>query len=553
MHRRRLDDVPGNTQITVSAPTLWPLRALAIAGAIVQAFGDYSWEKWELAAATAAVILYAIATALHPIPYRDENRVRARIVVEQAFHTFIVLLTGAWTSPFALCLVPTGMLAGFAAGTTFAAQLASGTVLVVSVQHVVQVGSRAGLQASVLWASLLGLVAFASGLSHRAAVDAARQQRLALVRVSRLAEANSLLFALQRLAQTMPASLDLDEVVDSTFGRIEAIMPAESMSLYLFDDTQEQLVLYRNRGTSARSTVALADVPASMRSALEAPRTIRAGDIEEGTGMAPTARSGVYTALRARGTVTGALVVESASTDGFTQQHVEILHGLAEAFGIAVDNARLFRRIRTATADEERSRIARDLHDQVGSSLAFLGFEIDRAQVIAERGEDIAPVLAELRVHLTDVIKDIRETLYDLRTDVTDERDLGTTIREHLARVQLRRGIGTEVHVDARSRPPRRQEHELWQIALEAITNVERHAQADNVRVAYTVSEVQARLEIADDGVGLNTGVVRTDRYGMVGMRERADSIGAHITIGPNTPRGARVLVELDLLDEVAG
>jgi len=543
--------VPLGSQITVSAPTLWPLRALAIVGAIVQAFDDYSWKRWELAAASIAVILYAGATAIHPIPYRDENRVRLRIVVEQAFHTFIVLLTGAWTSPFALCLVPTGMLAGFAAGTTFAAQLAGGTVIVVSVQHILQDGARAGLQASVLWASLLGLVAFASGLSHRAAVDAARQQRLALVRVSRLAEANSLLFALQRLAQTMPASLDLDEVVDSTFGRIEAIMPADSVSLYLLDDAQEQLVLYRNRGSMARSTVALADVPASLRSALEAPRTIRAAEIGAGAGMSPEARSGVYTALRARGSVTGALAVESEHADGFTQQHVEILHGLAEAFGIAVDNARLFRRIRTATADEERSRIARDLHDQVGSSLAFLGFEIDRAQAVAERGEEIGPILAELRVHLTDVIKDIRETLYDLRTDVTDERDLGTTIREHLARVQARRGLTTELHLDARQRPPRRQEHELWQITLEAITNVERHAQADSVRVAYTVADGHARLEIADDGVGLNTAAVRTDRYGMVGMRERADSIGAHITIGPNAPRGARVLVELDLMDEV--
>ena len=62
-------------------------------------------------------------------------------------------------------------------------------------------------------------------------------------------------------------------------------------------------------------------------------------------------------------------------------------------------------------------------------------------------------MLAELRVHLTDVIKDIRETLYDLRTDVTDERDLGTTIREHLARVEHRSGLRTEVSVDAAVRP----------------------------------------------------------------------------------------------------
>ena len=192
---------------------------------------------------------------------------------------------------------------------------------------------------------------------------------MAVARVSRLTEANSLLFALQRVAQTMPASLDLDEVVDSTFGRIEAIMPADSMSLYLLDEPDgEQLLLYRDPGRSGaierspRRRAAVAQRPRSRRRAPSAPR-----GLADGVGLAAGARSGVYTALRARGAVTGALVVESTERDGFTQQHVEIVHGLTEAFGIAVDNARLFRQIRTVTADEERTRIARDLHDQVGS------------------------------------------------------------------------------------------------------------------------------------------------------------------------------------------
>lgn len=537
--------------LEVNAPALWPLRALALAGAVAQAFDDYSSDRWQLLFATLLIGAYALVVTIRPVPYRDDARVRLQIVCEQAFHTFLVLLTGAWPSPFALCLIPTGMLAGFAIGTVFAAQLAAASVIVISVQHIAEEGVRAGLQASALWASLLGLVAFTSGLSHRAALDAARQHRMTLVRVNRLAEANSLLFALQRLAQTMPASLDLDEVVDSTFARIESIMPAGSVAVYLLDDTGSQLVLYRQRGSRARPTLADDEIPPSLRAALGAPRTLRAGDLAPGLGVSADARSGIYTALRARGQVTGALVVESDQVDAFTQQHVEIVHGLAEAFGISIDNARLFRRLRTVAADEERGRIARDLHDQVGSSLAFLGFEIDRAQGVAERGDDVGPVLAELRVHLTDVIKEVREKLSDLRTDVTDARDLGATVREHLGRIEQRSGLGTELRVHTEARPPRRQEHELWQITLEALTNVERHAQAHQVLVEYAVTSGRVRLRITDDGVGVDPAKTKLDRYGMVGMRERAESIGARLQIGPNQPKGTAVTVELDLLDEV--
>ncbi len=536
------------------APPLWPLRALALAGAGAQAVDDLSRERWPTIAAFAAVALYAVAASWRPIPCRDDTGVRLRIAAEQAFHTVVVLLTGAWPSPFALCLVPTGMLAGFAVGTFFASQLAVVTVALVSVQHIAAHGLAEGLQVSLLWAGLLGLVAFTSGLSHRAAIHAANDRQTTLQRVGRLSEANSLLVALQRLAQTLPASLDLDEVVDTTFRRIESIVPATTVAVYLLDEGDPQLHHHRHRGATVRPlVVADAGPPEALRHALDAPRTVRVAELSAGEGISSGAQSGIYTGLRARGALIGALVVESTRPDAFTQQHVEVVHGLSEAFGISIENARLFRRIRTLAADEERCRIARDLHDQVGSSLAFLGFEVDRAQSAAERGGDVVGALAELREHLTAVIAEVREKLSDLRTDVSDAHDLGATVRDHLVRVEQRSGIGTELHLHTTERAPRRQEHELWQIALEALTNVERHARADHVTVEYTVAAGRVRLRIADDGDGVGSagapGTGRHDRYGMVGMRERADSIGARLQIGPNGSRGTAVTVDLDLPD----
>ncbi len=532
-------------QSPIAAP-MWPFRLLAIAGAIVQGREDMSWSNWQLWGGIAAAAAYAIAVTLRPIPHRDDHRVRLRIVIEHAFHTGLVMLTGAWTSPLALCLIPTVMVAGFAAGSVIAAQLIVASVVVVTVQYVPDAGFEDGLRDAAMWAALLGVVAFTTGLSQRATLDAARQKEAALQRVNRLSEANSLLFALQRVAQTMPASLDLDDVIDSTISRVTSLVPSDSLSLYLFDETDGRLDLFRNSGTTATAQIMLANAPPMVRAAIDAPRTVRIADLAEGSGLSPTARSGLYAALRARGTMVGLLAVESERVEGLTRQHTEIVHGLAEPFGIAIDNSRLFRRIRSATVTEERRRIARDLHDQVGSSLAFLGFEVDRAQELATQGHSMEAVLVDLRQQVTTVVNDIRETLHDLRTDVTDQRDLPATLRDHLARVGDRRQLHTESHVDAPSRPPRQVERELWQIALEAITNVERHAEASKVVVTYISHPDHVLLQISDDGIGLNTGPRRADRYGMIGMRERTHGIGASLRVGPTQGGGTTITVELE-------
>lgn len=542
---RTPDAISEGGALSISAP-LWPFRILALAAAIVQGRDDLTADNWQLWGALGVAAIYAIGAILRPIPHVDNPRTRLRIVVEHALHTGLVMLTGAWSSPMALCLIPTVMVAGFAAGALFAAQLIVGSLMVVTVQHVPDAGFEVGLKDAALWAGLLGVVAFTSGLSQRAALDAARQKQAAIQRVNRLSEANSLLFALQRVAQSMPASLDLDDVIDSTIARVTSLVPSDSLSLYLFDETDGRLDLFRNSGATARPQILLSSAPPQVRAAIDAPRTVRIADLAEGTGLSEAARSGLYAALRARGTMVGLLAVEMHVADGHTQQHTEIVHGLAEPFGIAIDNSRLFRRIRSATVTEERRRIARDLHDQVGSSLAFLGFEVDRAQSLAEKGQPVDEVLVELRQHLTGVVNDIRETLHDLRTDVTDQRDLPATLTTHLARVHDRRMLETEARIDAPQRPPRQVERELWQIALEAITNVERHAQASKVVVTYVSHPDRVFLQVSDDGVGLNNGPRRADRYGMVGMRERTHGIGASLRIEPTPGGGTTITVELE-------
>jgi signal transduction histidine kinase len=530
---------------TLNAAPLWPFRLAALAGALVRAVPEIADDDWPLLVITVLAIAFTIVTCLRPAPYRNVAAVRRRIVVEQALSVTAVLLTGAWSSPFVLFFVPTSMLAGFAAGAVYSSYVAAAAVVVTTVQHVGEVGVRTGLQDGALWAGLLGLVAFTSGLAHRAAADAARQQAMAMDRVSRLAEANSLLFSLQRVAQTLPASLDLEEVLDSTVGRLKSMVQHDALAVYLLDTTTQRMVPARTNGVPDPTSHPLNALPRGLQMAMDSPKTVRLDELADGQGIAPDSHSGLYAALRTRGALVGLIAVESNQRAGFGQQQSEVVHGLSEPFGIAIDNARMFLRIGTLAADEERKRIARDLHDHVGSSLAMIGFEVDRAISLAANDEDVEPVLRELRGQVSAVVTDVRETLYDLRTDVSDTRDLPGTIKEFLARVQQRSGIRCTTEVDVPNRLPLILERELWQIIREAITNAERHSKAEHLVVTGTQRGEDLMFSVRDDGVGLDATRARPDSYGMTGMRERAHRLDAELSVRTLDTGGTEMRIEL--------
>ena len=548
---RRADRIkPSEYGTGIDVTPLLAFRTAALLGAILRGLNLYSWSNWTLSATMACVAAYTLFVTWRPPTYGDDNRARLRIVVELAVVTGFVLLTGGWSSPLALCLVPTCMLAGFVGGTMLSAQLGLAAAVIISVQYLNDVGVGQGLRDTALWIGLLLLVSVTSGLSHRAALDAARHQQAALDRVGRLAEANALLFALQRVAQTLPASLDLHDVLNSTVVRVQSLIDHTMLTILLRSDVTGHLESVRTVGHISDSKALARKLPEGISEALRAPKTVRHDDLgpsderTTATGVCPQARSGLYAALRARGAIIGVIAIESSEPAHFGNQQAEILHGLAEPFGIAIDNARLFEHLRIVSSDEERNRIARDLHDQIGSSLAFLGFEIDRSISAAQRGDSVEQALTDLRREVTTMIGDVRETLFDLRSNVSETQDLASTLKQFVGRVQARCGMHVELSTDQRVRLHFAQERELWHIAREAMINAERHSKARSLSINWVSSRSIATLTINDDGVGLIPDQQRPDSYGLIGMRERAVSIGALLTTD-TSPAGTTVRVVL--------
>jgi signal transduction histidine kinase len=544
---RRLPHQPdaGPSPTLTTAP-LWPFRLAALFGATFRALSDDHLTNPTVVVATATYAIYTAITCVRPIPYRDDSRVRAMIAFEQVLCTVLILTTGAWSSPFALCLVPAGMLAGFAAGWLFSSELAACAIATVTLQAVIADGVGAALQAAAVWTALLGMVAFTSGLAHRSALDSARQQRLAQDRVSMLAEANSLLFALQRIAQTLPASLDLDEVLDSTVSRVDGLMDSDLVVIMLFDRSGVATAI-RMRGLERLPEFPFDELPGALRDAVGSPRPVRREQVAPGEALSERSASGLYAALRARGALVGLLVVESERAGAFDQRQVELVHGLTEPFGIAIDNARMFRQIRTMAADEERSRIARDLHDHIGSSLAAIGFEVDRAVALSHDPGKVDPVLRELRSQVSAVVSDVRETLYDLRSELSEDKDLERLLDDYLPRVQLRSGIECTHSATIAGRLPLMLEREVWQIMREAMINVERHSRARHLHVVVHETADHVTAAVRDDGVGIGGTPTRPDSYGMVGMRERAANIGATLTARRHESGGTEIRVDMHM------
>jgi signal transduction histidine kinase len=290
------------------------------------------------------------------------------------------------------------------------------------------------------------------------------------------------------------------------------------------------------------------ELPAPLRAVAGGTTSHLVGDLAstDGPGLSPQSRSGLYSPLRARDTLVGLIALEHQDAHRFGRRELGLFDGFVEPAALAIDNARWFGRLRTMGAEEERTRIARDIHDRIGQALAYLAFELDR---IAKRSrtELVHSDLEALRTDVRTVVTEVRETLYDLRTDVSDDHDVTETLDEFLKRVAERADLEVTFRHNSTGRLPLVMERELWRIAQEAITNVERHASASHLNVQWECDGASALLTIADDGKGFVAGYAgRTDSYGLTGMRERADAVGARIDIDSAPDRGTTVRCRLE-------
>lgn len=236
-------------------------------------------------------------------------------------------------------------------------------------------------------------------------------------------------------------------------------------------------------------------------------------------------------------------VVVLTGGSGMDDDQIAGCRQLVSQAGTRLASALLFDDVRRLATDDERMRLAREIHDGIAQDMASVGYLID--DIATDSTPEVATRLAALREHVTGLVSELRLSIFDLRAGVDESVGLARTLGDYVQRVGTQSGLAVHFSIDeSPHRLPIATEVEILRIVQEAVTNVRRHAEASSLSLSVSVDPPFARIRVTDDGRGLQPG--RPDSMGITGMHERARRIGATLRV-ESVPGGRGTEVEIVL------
>jgi signal transduction histidine kinase len=213
------------------------------------------------------------------------------------------------------------------------------------------------------------------------------------------------------------------------------------------------------------------------------------------------------------------------------------------------ERAHMLRTIITAQEDE-RKRVARELHDETTQDLAVLVMGLETASTALKTGGP-TPRLDEVKALAVKTLEEVHRLILDLRPSVLDDLGLFSAIRWYAERQLGLRGVAVrcEIHELERRLPPEF-EIALFRVCQEAMNNIARHAKAESVLIQLGSDSGELVIDIEDDGQGFDASRRKDDgrpHYGLLGIRERAEILGGRAAIDSAPGQGTRVEVRVPL------
>ena len=187
----------------------------------------------------------------------------------------------------------------------------------------------------------------------------------------------------------------------------------------------------------------------------------------------------------------------------------------------------------TAVQEEERQRIARELHDGLVPVLASLSIRLHTVSKRLDReAHPAAGEIKEMAELAQASSRDIRRLIHDLRPVALDELGLAPALRQHLARCEQEHGLVINLMADEGQRLTAPMETALFRIVQEAVNNIIQHAHAQHVGVTLKWTREQVTLQVVDDGQGFDAQLPRSGRHvGLWSMRERVEQLGGQFEV----------------------
>jgi PAS domain S-box-containing protein len=218
---------------------------------------------------------------------------------------------------------------------------------------------------------------------------------------------------------------------------------------------------------------------------------------------------------------------------------------MAERQRIEEDRIQLLTRLVLAQEDERR-RIARELHDQLGQQLTAFRLTLETLKAQAVERSDLRVQVETLEALARQLDEDIAFRVWELRPAVLESLGLQAALSEYVRHWSKHSGIPARLHTaQSTERLTSEAETMMYRLAQEALNNVAKHARADHVDVVLERSSGYVSLIVEDNGIGFDASNVETvaEGLGLIGMRERAALVGADLQIESTPGRGTTLIV----------
>ena len=257
-------------------------------------------------------------------------------------------------------------------------------------------------------------------------------------------------------------------------------------------------------------------------------------------------RSELLVPIIAKEEVIGVLDVQSDHINMFDSTDLAVVQSIANQTSIAIENARLYERAQELAVMQERNRLARDLHDAVTQTLFSASLIADALPSTWENdAEQGRQLLKELRQLSRGALAEMRTLLLELRPAALVETPLDNLLRQLCEAASGREGLRVSLNVDKNCKLPAQAHVAFYRIAQEALNNILKHSRATHVtmNLQWGITDLAPRvvMTIIDDGRGFNPSQVPPNHFGLQNMRERAQDIGAELSVQSEPGHGTQI------------
>ena len=383
------------------------------------------------------------------------------------------------------------------------------------------------------------------------------------------------LAALLAVGKVVTSSFDLEELLSKSLDTIIEVAPVNAAEIWLVDE-ENALTLRCYRGTHRdafleKTRFSLGEGIPGIVAQKRAPILVHNLPDDDRFLRKEVTKAGFHTLcalpLLYQRKLVGALLVAALSAEAIRgQRELRLLEGIGEWLAIAIENAHLYQQVQDkdkarqellqemfSIQEEERRRIAHELHDETSQVLSSLSANLEVAVGMLPGGTDeVKSILRKAQTLSTNILEETHKLIYQLRPTLLDDLGLVAATRWLIDNTLGTGGIKTGFKVIGRERRlSTKVETTVFRVIQEAVTNIARHARARNAVVALHFKKGAIAVHISDDGCGFGVAEAVSSKerprgLGLLGMQERVELINGIISIlsypGSN---GTKVEIEI--------